>query len=424
MAPPSEELFESWVKDLGSPESEEEAHWEENFIKLVPRDHLNVKILEVGDFPRVMTDIKDNDGNVLVRKYDQLNKQVWQRLRGRSDAPEIYLICEKPIRVVENFNLEFFNYEDYQYLGAYLAEKGKLKSANTLFTDALKSETADAYINKGIFHYRSGATGVFDNYRLAKKHFEKGLERLYKMKFLPVDERRRRKICEEAVYEIDFKTSGGFFKFFKSIIRILTLHFEKDIFYVGVADRKNMQHTETLRLMVDTIAKYELQMMRESTENFIYALKLEIPGGSEDLILTLDGLANQVRAARAEAEIAQYLSTLGDIHARATRATERKQKVEEEAKREASVSLLDRLSVDENAQIKRLDAVYSLKSPRELADLAERKDIDRMITLWLYRERSHIKMIMEVLYQNPAVSGDLKAEIEKRFGFGARATPL
>ena len=418
--PASEEVFEAWVQDLDSSAAQEGARWDENFIKLVPKNYLNVKVMELGDFPRVMMDIKDKEGAVLVRKYDQLNKQVWQKLRMRDDMPEIYFVCEKPLRVVEGFNLEFFNYEDYQYLGAYLADRGKQKSANWLFTEALKCETADAHINKGVFHYRSGATGVFDNYRLATRNLEKGLNILPRMHLLPADVKTRRKTCEEAVYEIRFRTSGGLVKFFKTIARLLAFHFERDIFYVGVADRKNMRGTDTIKLMMDTISGYELQMLKESTENFIYTLKLDIPSDSADVGLTLDGLANQVRAAQKELDVVEHSKTLGEIYVRSVRTVERRAKAVEEAKKEAEVSLVDRLTTDEKAQIKRLDANYSLKSPRELADMAERKDIDRTIMLWLYKERSHIKIIMEALYQNPTAPTDLKKEIETRFAFGSK----
>lgn len=419
--PISEDVSESWIAEVGASASPEEGRWEENFIKLVSRSALNTKIMELGDFPRVMIDVKDREENVLVRKYDQLNKQVWQRLRARGDAPEIYFVCEKPLRVVEGFNLEFFNYEDYQFIGAYLAEKGKQKSAGWILSEALKSETADAFINKGVYHYRASATGgVFDHYRLAKKHFEKGEGLLRRMNFLPADERVRRKICAEAVDEIDYKSSSGLARIFKALLRLLSMRFEREVFYVGAANLKSRENSETLRLIVSTIERYELQMLKESAENFIYSLKLEVPEGSEDLSLSLDGIANQIRAAQREPEIVEYARTLGEIHARTTQATTRRDKVVEAAKREAETSLLDRLTTDEKAQIARLDAVNSLRSPRELADMAARKDIDRTCILWLYKERPHIKMIVEALFQNPAVPEDLKKEIERRFGFGSK----
>lgn len=422
--PATEEAFDSWVQEVGSEESAAEARWEENFVKLVPRTYLDTKILELKDTVHAMTDIKDSAGTILVAKYAVLNKEVWMRLRSRNDAPEIYFVCEKPLRVVEQFNLEFFNYEDYQYLGAYFAEKGKQRSAGMLFKEAIRSETADAYINKGIYHYRSGSTGVFNNFRLAKKDLEKGLGLLRRMNFPPAEEKSRRKACQDAMEEIDFQAAGALVKLMKSIFRASTLRFERDIFYVGAADRKNMRSTETLNLMVDAIATYELQMLRESTENFIYSLKLDVPPDGDRLALALDGLANQVRAARTEGEIVEQAGQIGQIRTQVTGMISEKKQAREEAKREAGVSILDRLSTEENAQIKRMESIYALKSPRELADMAERRDSQRPLILWLYKERSHIKMIMEVLYQNPAVPEDLKKEMERRFGFGAKSNQI
>lgn len=419
----TEPLDESWMEDVDAASASEGDRWSDNFIKLMTKSQLDVKVLEVGDCPRVMMNLSDREGNRLVNKYDPLNKQIWQRLRSRTDAPEVYPVCEKALRVVEGYNLEFFNYEDYQYLGAYLADKGKHKSAGWLFTEALKSETADAYINKGVFHFRSGGTGVFDNYRLAQKQFEKGLGLIFRMRLDAAEERHRRNVCQDAMDEIDYRTSRGFAKLIKTILRLLRFHLKQDIFYVGVADPKQLKNTSILRLMTDTIAKYELQMFKESIDNFIYTVKIEVPSNSEDMGLTLDGLSNQVRAASTESEVVRHILTLGEIYGRVSDATLRRNKAVEEAKREAGISILDRLTADESAAIKKFDAVYSLKSPRELADMAERKDIDPAFAMWLYKERSHIKMIIEALYQNPTVSPTLKKDMEKRLGVRPRSQP-
>lgn len=383
MAGPNDPL-DSWIENIEAPTSQETERWEENFITLATKQDLDLKILEVGDMPRSMAPISDESGAILVQKYDLLSKPIWQRLRSRTDVPELFFVCERPIRVVEQFNLEFFNYEDYQYLGAWLAEKGRNKSAGILFNEALKSEWADAYINKGVYHYRSGSTGVFDNFRLAKKHFEKGIGIVHKMKLGPADENRRRKLCRNAVDEIEFKTSRGLSKFFKTIVRLLSFHFEKDIFYVGPADKKSLENAETLKLIEDAMAKYELQMMKESMESFIYQMKLNIPQGSEDAAMTLDGMLNQIRELKGEKEMVELSRVLSGIFVSLRRADDRLQKAKEQTQREAQISLVDRMTTEENAQVKRLESVYSLKSPRELADMAERKDIDPLFVLWLY----------------------------------------
>jgi len=418
--PVTEEQFESWIQDVDTARASTEDRWEENFVKLASRKQLDSKVLELGDTPRLMADVRDPDGNTLVRKYDQLTKPVWQRLRSREDTPHVYFICEKPIRVVESINLEFFNYDDYQILGAFLAEKGKQKSAGYLFTEALKCETADAFINKGVYHYRAGDTGVFDNYRLSKKHLDKGLVMLRRMRLLPPDESFRRKTCQKALDEIDFKTSAGPIRWIKAFVRLVTFHFEPDIFYVGAADRKILKNGDILRSMFDTIAKYELQMLKDAVETFVYSVKIEIPSDFEDAVGTLDAAVARTKEARTEGEVVELAGPIGEIYARSQQVAARRDQVRTEAKRAAELSIVDRLTGEELAQIKRLDMSYSLKSPRELTDLAERKDLDRTTMLWLYKERSHIKMIMEALYHNAATSDDLKQEMAVRLGLGGR----
>lgn len=416
----AEEDLSAWIEDVDGAATEEGARWSENFIKLVPRSQLDLKILEVGDSVRVMTGVKDKLGNDLVHKYTLLDRQIWQRLKLRADAPHIYFICEKPIPVVEGFNLEFFNYEDYQFLGAHLAESGRQKSARWLFNEALKCETADAFINKGVFHFRSESSGIFDSARLAQKHFERGLGLVHKMHLPPAEEKTRRRICQEALYEIEYRTVSGFIRFFKSILRILTLHTPYDIFYVGAADRKALKSGETLQLMTGDIQKYELQMMKEAAESFIYSLKVDLPAGLGDADLTLDGLAAQFGRASTEEQIVDCTDALGSLYARVMEGRKDREKARDAVRKAEAVSILDGLSVEEKAELKRMDTLYSLKSPRELADMAEQKDIKRQLWLWLYKERAHVKVILETLYQNKAVPEELKKEIERRFGLGSK----
>jgi len=113
------------------------------------------------------------------------------------------------------------------------------------------------------------------------------------------------------------------------------------------------------------------------------------------------------------------MQTLGNLYVKMNVAQVKREEAKEEAKREAAKTLLDQISADEEMEMKRLETVYSLKSPRELADLAERKDMNRPLSLWLYKERAHIKIIVEALFHNPTVSDDIKKEIGVRY----RLTP-
>ncbi len=416
-----EEAFESWVGEVGEGVSASEERWGENFVKLAPREYLNTKILEIGETPRAMTDIPDKDGNLMAAKYDPLTKSVWTKLRSRDDASLLVYVSEKPIRIVEKYNLEFFNYEDYQYLGAYLAEKGQARSAGKLFAEAIKSGNADAHINKGVYHFRCGSTGVFENFQLAQKHFDKGLAILAKMGLPPEDERRRRRLCLDAREEIAYRSSGSFGRAIKFIIRLITFRVGHDIFYVGPADRKILNDQRLLQQMTDQSARYETQMLKDATDDFISQMKLDLPLNLPGVAQSLDGLADQVRTAQTDDEIMARAQQIGRLYAYILAARTQHEKVVEESKRQAATSVLDRIAADEQTEMAKLDSRFGLKSPRELSTMAANKDIDRPFAMWLYKERSHFRMIMEVLYRNPYIPDDLKKEIGEKFKFQAKS---
>lgn len=197
--------------------------------------YLDKKILEGNQSPRLLESVKDAAGNLYIRKYEKLIKAIWQKYRAKPECHPLHFVCESPLFVIENVNISFLLPEDFQFLGSLYAQWGNDMVADQFFMEAIKANTADAFINAGVFRYRRGERGVVDNFYVAKKHFNKALSILHQMP-LTVDEKyQRRKLCNEAIDEIEYRFAPLIDKFFRFIIRLLTLKFETNVPYIGAA---------------------------------------------------------------------------------------------------------------------------------------------------------------------------------------------
>lgn len=387
-------------------------------VALAPKIYLDKKILEEGQSPRLMEPVKDETGNLMIPKYAKLTKPIWQKYRVKPQCRPLHFICEPPLFVIEDLNVTYLIPEDFQFLGALYNQWGNDSMADQFFNEALKSSTADAYINAGVFRYRRGERGVVDNFYVAKKHFNKALGILHQMP-LTVDEKHvRRKLGLAAIDEIEYRFAPLFDKIFRFIIRLLTFQFEVDVHYIGAAAPKERPE-EKLREMTDGILKREFEFKKEAAKKFINDLHEKIPVAQSHLEAELQEIHSEYGGFQSPEMLDVAVTRLGEfysenLHLLEPQLYDSAQKETEEASpvdRSIEAMCFELASFDE---IEKISAKYKLVSIGELVDMAGRPTLDKVVMAWLLRDKMDQVPIMERLAGNPSAPEDIKQVIRQR----------
>lgn len=399
---------------------------EASSILLAGKAYLDQKILEEGQAPRLMETVKDDAGNVLIRKYEKLTKPFWQKYRSKPECRPLHFIHEAPLFVIDDVNCSFLLPEDFQFLGARFAQWGNDSVADQFFTEALKCGSADACINAGVFRFNRGERGVVDNFYVAKKHFNKALGVLHMMP-LTVDEKHvRRKLCLEAIDEIDYRFASIFDKFIRFIIRLITFHFETIVNYIGPAAPKESADAK-LKELTDGILKKEFEMKKAAAKKFLADLHPRIPGGHSHLESELaeieteyGGFVTFEMLEIGVTRIGEFYSQNSDVLGLPSPSTGSSSGPigQDEAGSPVEKSFDDicyeLASFDEVEQVA---MKFKLASMGEVMDLASRPVIDTATLAWLLRDRSNQKEIMERLASHSSVPAEIQQMIRRRYSF-------
>ncbi len=387
----------------------------EQFIRLVSRAYLNKKILRQNLMPRVLTVLRDRFGDILVKKYDKLTEPVWRKLCAHTDAPEVYFISERPIRVVEDYNMEFFTPAEFQFLGAYLADIGRIKSAEWLLGESLKSGQVDAYINYGVFHYKMDNQELYDNFQLARRHLDTAIALMNKVDLPPRDEEIRRTICEEALDELDYKTARGLKRLILALARWLRFGAKPNIHYVGAAVLQDVKVEEAIQKIRQTVVVKELEQFKEASRLFV--LELIIPPEMSHLSQSVESVAVQIQAAQTEDEVAAYSRVLGVLSVQLTtvlstvHAAVAEKKVDEAEAPPADV--MSAISPEVRARMCRAGESLQMRSVPELVDLARKRDTELHVLYWLYDAHRSERRFLEALFTNPSLPPALREQISR-----------
>lgn len=392
-------------------------------VVLAPQLYLDKKIVEEGQAPRLMEVIRDEGGLLLIRKYEKLTKPIWQKYRSKTQCKPLHFVSESPLFIVEDINATYLLPDDFQFLGAHFNQIGNDAIADQFFNEALKSATADAYINAGVFRYNRGDQGVIDNFYVAKKHFNKALAVLHNQLSLTIDERRdRRKLLVEALDEIDYRFAPWFDKFFRFIIRLLTFHFETVVPYVGPASPKVAADVK-LKEMTDGILRREFEIKKEAAMKFVSDLHEKIPVGQSHLESELQEIETEYGGFPSPEMLEIGVIRIGEFYAQNLHLLERGisgdaagagEKAGSSAVRTAEEICFDLAGFED---IEKVASKYKLTSINEIMDMAGRANIDKVVMAWMIRDKMGEPVVMEKLASNPSVPEDIKALIRQTHSF-------
>lgn len=405
------------MEKLVAPPNEDRKKTEQNYILLATSAYLDLKIETEGQTPRLMEAAKDDAGNLLIVKYEKLTKPIWKKYRSKPECRPIHFISEIPMWVVEDLNATFLLPGDFEFLGAVYAQMGRSGTADLYFNEAMKSGKADALINAGVFRYNLGERGVIDNFKLAKRLFNKAIGILHLMPDLSVDDKyRRRKLCLEAVDEIDYRFASLFDKFFKFIIRLLTLHFETRVYYVGAADMKTPP-AKKFEEMKEGILKKEFNLKVEATKKFLSNLQEKLPVAQAHLEEELQEIIADYGALNSPETLDRAVQRIGEFYAQNLDLLERNAGVAAPAAAATDVpDNIDDLCFElaSGEDIDRAAAKYKLTSVGELTDLAGNPNIPKPVIAWLCRDKLAEVDVVKKLYKNPTVPDPLKKFLRHR----------
>ncbi len=394
-------------------------------ILLASRGYLDQKILEDGQVPRLMETIKDESGNVLIRKYEKLTRPLWQKYRSKPECRPLHFIHEAMLFVMDDVNCTFLLPEDFQFFGARFSQWGNDSAADQFFNEAIKSGSADAFINAGVFRYNRGERGVVDNFYVAKKHFNKALGILHTMP-LTVDEKHvRRKLCLEAIDEIDYRFASLFDKFIRFIIRMLTFHFDTTVTYVGPAAPKESADVK-LKELTDGILKKEFDMKKSSAKQFLAELHEKIPVGQSHLEAELVEIETEYGGFLTFEMLEIGVTRIGEFYSQNLDLLDRRSAGVASVSYGQDASVIDKSFEDVGYELASFDEVeqvsakFKLASMGEVMDMASKPVIDPPTLAWLLRDQSNQKEIMEKLASHSSVSAEIQQMIRRRYSFSEK----
>lgn len=389
-------------------------------ILLATGSELDRKIVDMGQNPRLLDCVKDDSGNVLINKYEKLTKPIWQKYRGKPQCRPLHFICDTPLFVIDDVNATFLIGDDFQFLGMVYHMGKNDAVADEFFTEALKANTADANINAAVFRYRRGERGPRDNFYLAKKHFTKALAILHEMPLTVDEKRERRRLCELSIDEIDYRFAPLLDKFFRFIIRMLTLRFETEVWFVGAAAPKEPRERKYLDIR-GSIDKREFDLKKLAYKKFVNDLQEKIPVGQSHIEAELQEIVHQFGEVPPTAEVLdQAVFRLGDFYAEHISLIERSGQAEAvERGVQSAIPPLQRACYElaATADIEKLAEKHKLTSIGELVDMATRANIDGPMLAWMLRDKADQSAILERLAANPSVPEDVKKAIRQHLSF-------
>lgn len=390
-------------------------------ILLASKLYLDRVILQDNQTPRLMESIKDETGALLIRKYEKLSKPIWQKYRSKSQCRPLHFISETPLFVINDVNTTFLIPEDFQFLGALFSQWGNDSVADQFFTEALKAGSADAYINTGVYRYRRGERGVIDNFYVAKKHFNKALNILHEMP-LTVDEKRaRRKLCTEALEEIDYRFASIFDKFIRWIIRMLTFHFETIIPFTGPAAPKE-HPAEKLKQMTESILKREFDLKKSAAQKFLTDLHEKIPVAQSHLESELSEIEREYGGFPSPDTMDVAVARIGEFYSQNLHLLERGAEGFEAGVGDSAGSATERsleemcFDLADVAEVEKAAEKYKLAAVGELLDIVANPDADKATLAWIIRDRTDQREVLERMAKNPALPDEVKRAIRQRYG--------
>lgn len=388
-------------------------------ISLVSKADLDKKIKEEGKAVRLMESAVDSSGVLLIQKYEKLTKLFWQKYRVHPDCRPLLFIAELPLVIIEGINTAFLLPDDIQFLGSYYHLHGNDIVAEHFFNEGIRSETVDAYINFGVFRYRRGDLGVVDNYSLAKRHFNKALGMLARAE-MPEDEKnKRRKICVDAVDEIDYRTASFFEKFIRFLIRLLTFHFETAVPFIGGAAPADNPE-EKFRQLTESVMAVEFNLKKAAFLRCIEEMHQKIPLTAADLADELHEIETEYGKMETPSVLEIGVSRLGEFYSQNQRILEVREDESrgpgEDAAAPAKEPTLDELIYElaNYDEIKKVSEKFKLISVSELIDMASKSNIDKTVIAWLVRDKFDQVAVMEKLVRNVAVPEEMRRMIRHR----------
>ncbi len=385
-------------------------------VVLAPRYYLDRRILQENQTPRILETLKDDRGVVLLRRYDKLTRPIWHKYRGRPDCRPLLFVCESPLFVINDINATFLIPDDFQFLGALYASMGDDMVADQFLTEALKTGSADALINAAVYRYHRGERGVVDNFYVAKKNFNKALSILHQMPLTIEDKTMRRKMCVDAIDEIDYRFASIFDKIIRFFIRLLTFHFETQVKFVGPGEPKEGRH-EKMKQLTESICKREFDLEKAAACKFVSELHEKIPVAHAQFDSDLQEIETEITAASTPDILAVAMGRLSDFYFQNESMIERDQApvpvIPDEAEFLNPLDVCSQLAPDE--AIGEMAKKYKLTSLSELIDLSMKPVLNPAFLAYLVRDRLDDRPIMEQVYANPAAPDVVKRLIQNRY---------
>lgn len=390
-----------------------------NLFLLATRSYLDKKINVETKTPRLVETVKDEAGNILIHKYDKLTRPIWQKYRTKPDFRPLHFICEIPIFVIDGINTSFLLPEDFQFLGALYSGWNNDAVAEQFMNEALKAGTADAHINAGVFRYHRGARGVMDNFHLAKKHFNKALNILHQMPLTVDEKHQRRKLCEGALAEIDYRAASFLVKLIRFIFRLITFQFEAEISYIGAAAPKELRDFK-IQQMTEGILKREFDLKKNAFKKFIAELHSLIPPAQSYLADELQEIETDYGGFQTAEQMETSVTRLGEFVSQnqqllgqgAPTSSEPAPGETPAEEAEASPELLA-YEMASNDDIEKFAARCKLISPTDLVTMAADKSIEPGMIAWLILEKRDLVPVMEKLSTNPSVPDHVKKTVRR-----------
>lgn len=384
---------------------------------LATQSYLDKQINLEGHVPRLMETVKDSAGNLLIRKYEKLTQAVWQKYRSKPDCKQLHFVCEVPLLVIEEVNATFLLPEEYQFFGALYSLWKNDSVAEQFFNEALKTGTADAYINTAVFWYHRGVQGVMDNYNMAKRYFNKALDILPTMP-LSIDEKlKRRKLCEAAIDEIDYRAASFFDKIIRFMIRLLTLHFHTDVPYIGAAKELSGERVQEL---TESILKQEFEFKKTAVKKFLAGLYGKIPASQNYLEEELREIESDYKGFETPETLEPAAVRLGEFitansHLIALQYQGPAEPAAAAAPEDADVPLdVFCYELADGGEIEKVAARYKLISLGELLDMTSKQKLDYPVIAWLIRDKFDQTAVMQKLLINSSVPDEVKKVLRRR----------
>ncbi len=382
---------------------------------LATQAYLDKQINLEGHVPRLMETVKDDQGNVLIHKYEKLTPAIWQKYRTKPECKPLHFVCEIPLLVIEEVNATFLLPEEYQFLGALYSLWKNDPVAEQFFSEAIKTGTADAHINTAVFWYHRGEQGVMDNYNMAKRHFNKALTCLPAMT-LSIDEKlKRRKLCEAAMDEIDYQFAGFFDKIIRFLIRLLTLHFHTEVPYIGAA---KVLSSARLQELTDSILKQEFEFKKTAARKFLADLYGKIPDSQKYLGEELQEIENDYKGFETPETLEPAITRMGEFIAQNSHLTALQyQGPAEPAPAQDDTDTPPEVfcyELADGAEIEKISARYKLISMGELLDMTSKQKLEYPVIAWLIRDKFDQTAVMQKLLTNSSVPEEVKKILKRR----------